>query len=259
MGQSLARALRAQGVTVTQVGWRKRPRRGFPEATTVICCVRDAVLPKVSSYLRRSGLLPGAVVVHTAGAYGRAVLGELGEAGMGIAQMHPFLSVAETGRDDFAGSWFLVDACPKALPVVRALVKRLSGRLVSARRVERQAYHLAASLVANGAVALLAAALRVLRRAGIDGSEGHPMLVSLLGSVVHNASHLGIAEALTGPIRRGDAGTVAGHRQWLARNQPDLLALHRELSMVLLGISRELGEASPGELKRIQQLLETTT
>jgi predicted short-subunit dehydrogenase-like oxidoreductase (DUF2520 family) len=257
LGQALGRALSATGVEVTRVGWRERPRRGLPSTKTVLCCVRDAILPEVPAYLLRSGLEPGAVVVHVAGAYGRGVLGELGKQGVGIAQMHPFLSVAETGRDSFAGIWFLVDADRKASPVVRALVERLLGRLVSARRIDRRAYHLAASLAANGAVALLMAAHAVLGRAGIDGLEGRLMLTSLLGSVVDNVERLGIAEALTGPIRRGDVATVAAHREWMRENQPETLALHRELSMVLLGLSRGLGEASSRELGRLQKLFES--
>jgi len=136
---------------------------------------------------------------------------------------------------------------------VRALITALGGRAVTSPRLERRAYHLAASLLANGAVALFACAERWLGQAGIPRRHQRAMLGGLLTSVAENAGRLGAAGALTGPIRRADAVTVRAHLDWLQHHEPSTLTLYRELARLQLSLC---GESSEDDWRELTALLE---
>jgi predicted short-subunit dehydrogenase-like oxidoreductase (DUF2520 family) len=108
------------------------------------------------------------------------------------------------------------------------------------------AYHAAAGLVANGAAALAAGGAALLGRAGVDGATAAAMLGPLLRSVAENVERLGLPEALTGPVRRGDVAGVGKHLETLARLAPDLVGLYVAMAATQVPLARALGDA-PGE------------
>jgi predicted short-subunit dehydrogenase-like oxidoreductase (DUF2520 family) len=67
---------------------------------------------------------------------------------------------------------------------------------------------------------------------------------------------VGLPAALTGPIARGDAGTVARHLRDLDRCFPDLAHLYRHLARVTLPLAREKGGLTPDELRELDSLLD---
>ena len=69
------------------------------------------------------------------------------------------------------------------------------------------------------------------------------MLGALLGSVAFNVSALGLPQALTGPVRRGDADAVRGHLAVLGAQDPEIEALYRLLVAAQLPMARALAEA----------------
>jgi predicted short-subunit dehydrogenase-like oxidoreductase (DUF2520 family) len=91
---------------------------------------------------------------------------------------------------------------------------------------DRAAYHAAACIASNFLVTLEAAAERVGASAGLNRA----MLAPLVRATVENWVRLGAAGALTGPIARGDARTVARQRQSVADRTPELLALFDTLT-----------------------------
>ena len=112
--------------------------------------------------------------------------------------------------------------------------------------LDRVAYHAAAGLVANGAAALAAGGVALLGKAGVTEATAAAMLGPLLRSVAENVERLGLPEALTGPVRRGDAAGVGKHLETLGRLAPELVAFYVAAARVQVPLARALGEA-PGE------------
>jgi predicted short-subunit dehydrogenase-like oxidoreductase (DUF2520 family) len=122
-------------------------------------------------------------------------------------------------------------------------------------RLDRVRYHAAAGLTANGTAALAAAGTRLLVSAGAPRRMAARILGPLLRSVAENVTKLGLPEALTGPVRRGDTATVRRHLEALRRAAPDLIPLYVAIARAQLPLARALGDASPNGLAGITRLL----
>jgi predicted short-subunit dehydrogenase-like oxidoreductase (DUF2520 family) len=100
------------------------------------------------------------------------------------------------------------------------------------------AYHAAAGLVANGAAALAAVGAELLVRAGVPRDIAPKMLGPLLRSVADNVEALGFPQALTGPVRRGDAAGLERHLAALQSKLPQALPLYIASAQAQLPLAR---------------------
>jgi predicted short-subunit dehydrogenase-like oxidoreductase (DUF2520 family) len=258
VGRGLARALRAVGVEVTL-----RPaRQGLPkrriEADLVIIALRDRDIGPCAEALRARGLVghKPVAVVHCAGALGPEALAPVRGGNVSVAQMHPMISFASTKfTPSLARGQLHVDGDLHAVKRAAGLGRRLGMTPRTIPGLERVAYHAAAGLVANGAAALAAAGAVLLERAGVRAELTVEMLGPLLRSVAENVEELGLPDALTGPVRRGDAAGVAKHLETLRRLAPDLVQIYVAAGRIQVPLARALGEA-PGEaFDAIEKLL----
>jgi predicted short-subunit dehydrogenase-like oxidoreductase (DUF2520 family) len=173
---------------------------------------------------------PGQVVAHPSGAHGLAVLAPAERLGAVPLALHPAMTF--TGGPGDAGRLtggisFGVTAPPAARPLVRRLVAELGGGVEWIAEADRPLYHAALAHGANHLVTLVNEALDRLRDAGVVHPER--VLGPLVGAALDNALRLGDA-ALTGPVVRGDAGTVAAHLERLAATAPESVPPYRALA-----------------------------
>jgi predicted short-subunit dehydrogenase-like oxidoreductase (DUF2520 family) len=213
---------------------RERAERLLPQAAILpadevaraatdllLLAVPDDHLAAVVSGLAATGSLhAGTVVAHTSGAHGLAVLGERD----GLA-LHPAMTFtgADADLDRLPGIAWGVTARDRAFAA--RLVTDLGGVPEWIAEDARPLYHAALAHGANHLVTLVNEAADLLRTAGVE----HPQAVlsPLLHAALDNALSLGDA-ALTGPVSRGDAGTVRKHLSHLApESVPAYLALAR--------------------------------
>jgi predicted short-subunit dehydrogenase-like oxidoreductase (DUF2520 family) len=110
-------------------------------------------------------------------------------------------------------------------------------------------------IVCNYLTALMEAGLRCYAAAGVPRGVAATMMEPIVRETLDNVFQLGTADALTGPIARGDHPVVARHLQALAAGEPVLHALYRNLGAVALDLARARGEADPDALARIERLL----
>jgi predicted short-subunit dehydrogenase-like oxidoreductase (DUF2520 family) len=259
VGSTLARALAGGGVDVRLVPARalvrgRAPRSTFEAPSLVVLAVRDGDIDGVAAEIgaRLRGAAP---VAHTAGALGPEALARLVDLGVPVAQMHPLLSFASPPGPDLAGATLLVSGHPRAVAAARR-VAAATGMV--ARRfpsLDPALYHAAAALLANGAVALAAAAADLLGRGGVPARVAAAMEGPLLASVAQNVRRLGFPAALSGPVRRGDAATLARHERAIRRANPAILPLYLASLEAQLGLARALGDAPRGDLARVARWL----
>ncbi|AOY77999.1 Rossmann-like and DUF2520 domain-containing protein [Clostridium formicaceticum] len=72
-------------------------------------------------------------------------------------------------------------------------------------------YHAAACIVSNYLVTLMDHGLKLLEASGIDPQKGFEAMLPLIKGSLENIQSLGTANALTGPIARGDVETIKSH------------------------------------------------
>jgi predicted short-subunit dehydrogenase-like oxidoreductase (DUF2520 family) len=204
----------------------------------VLLTVPDAALPGLVEGLVGAGAIQsGQLLVHTSGRFGVDVLASATRAGALPLALHPVMTF--TGRpEDLArldGCSFGVTS-PEALrPIAEALVVEMGGEPEFVEEAMRPLYHAALAGGANHLTTLVNESASLLARCGVE----HParMLGPLLGAALDNALRAG-DQALTGPVARGDAGTVAAHLRELRKVSPEVLAAY--IAMARLTADRAL-------------------
>jgi len=218
MGRALGVALRRAGVEVLEV----RAREAWPDvsgANLLVLAVRDDVLVDLASRLAPL-VARGAVVLHCSGALpAREALAPLADRAA-VGTLHPLVSVADGA--EFRGVPFAVEG-----EGARDLALLLGGVPFEVAPEAMPLYHAAAVIAANYVVTLLDVAVRLATEAGLPEPAAREALGRLAAGAVANVRRLGTAEALTGPIARGDKGVVARH---LASLPADLRPLYEALA-----------------------------
>ena len=164
------------------------------------------------------------MVAHCAGSLGLDVLAPHRRR----ASIHPLVALpsAERGAELLRGAWFAVAGDP----ALRSIVEALEGLSVDVADDDRTAYHAAAVIASNHLVALLGQVERIARGLGIPLDA----YLDLVRGTVDNVERLGAAEALTGPVARGDWDTVRRHLDDLPiEDRATYVALAREAARLV--------------------------
>jgi predicted short-subunit dehydrogenase-like oxidoreductase (DUF2520 family) len=180
-------------------------------ADLLLLAVPDDVLADLVGGLAKSAAVrPGTLVAHTSGAHGFSVLDPLTRVGALPLALHPVMTFTGTEVDlqRLAGACFGVTAPDELRLAAEALVIEMGAEPVWVEESARPLYHAALAVGANLLVTLVAQSADMLERAGVE--QPARMLGPLLGAALDNALRRGDL-ALTGPVARGDAGTVRAH------------------------------------------------
>jgi predicted short-subunit dehydrogenase-like oxidoreductase (DUF2520 family) len=209
-------------------------------AELLLLTVPDDALAALAAGLVATGAIrAGQIVVHTSGRFGVGILDTVARAGALPLALHPVMTF--TGSDvDLArlsGCSFGVTAPEPFRPMAETLVLEMGGEPEWIAEERRPLYHAALASGANHLVTLVAQAADLLRASGV--AEPNRMLGPLLGAALDNALRSGDA-ALTGPVARGDAGTVAAHLRELERIAPHGPVRGAYLAMARLTADRAL-------------------
>jgi predicted short-subunit dehydrogenase-like oxidoreductase (DUF2520 family) len=211
----------------------------------VVLAVPDDTLPSLVSGLAGTRVWrAGQLTFHTSGAHGLAVLAPAEEAGVLPLALHPAMTFtgAPEDADRLAGAPFGVTSRPVHRAVAETLVLEMGGEPFFVAEEDRKLYHAALVTGANHLVTLVAEAADLLRAAGV--SDPGRVLAPLLTAALDNGLRRG-DRGLTGPVSRGDVGTVTDHLQTLTERAPESVAAY--VAMAQRTTERAL---AAGRLKR---------
>ncbi|MGY1639640.1 Rossmann-like and DUF2520 domain-containing protein [Geodermatophilus sp. SYSU D00703] len=214
-------------------------------ADLVVLAVPDDTLAGLVSGLAETGVWrAGQLTFHTSGAHGLAVLAPAARAGVLPLALHPAMTFtgAPEDADRLAGTPFAVTSAPEHRPVAETLVLEMSGEPFFVAEADRRLYHAALVTGANHLVTLVAEAADLLRTAGVG--EPARVLAPLLTAALDNGLRRG-DRGLTGPVSRGDVGTVRDHLDTLTDRAPESVAAY--VAMAQRTTERAL---AAGRLKR---------
>lgn len=220
-------------------------------AEVVVLAVPDAVIRAAAEAL--SGRIPRALpVLHLSG---NRPVGEA-DACREHGALHPLASFASAQRPPaLSGVGFAVAGTPRAVRVGKRLVRAIGGNVLRAPKpLQGPAYHAAAALVANGSAALAASGVDILMRLGLDAPSAQRGVAGLLRTVADNVEQVGVPQALTGPIVRGDAATVADHRAALRALGGSGLATYDAIAQAILACAIDAG-LTPDAASGVQRAL----
>ena len=226
------------GGGVAAVPYAELPAR----ASRLLLAVSDGALPEVAALLAAAD---GAIIaLHTCGARDEQVLAPLQRRGVECGTLHPLQTIAtpEQGLAALPGSAFAISGDPAALRWAERIAALLAGQVLRIPSAARPLYHAAAVMASNYVVALADAAQQLLSQAsGADQETALRALAPLVQASVAGVLRSGTAAALTGPIERGDAGTVQRHLQALESAPPEIRDLYRAAGRQTLQLARRKG------------------
>ncbi len=228
----------------------------------ILITVPDDALPSVAGKLAQG--LPetpgsGVVALHTSGARGPEALAPLQDRGVSCGTLHPLQTIAtpEQGAADLPGSYFGITAAGEALDWALEICRLLQGHPLMIPAERRPLYHAAAVMASNYIMAMIDAAVILFEQCSVGREDALRALAPMICSSVANTLASGPEQALTGPIERGDAQTVASHLQALCNNSESVPESVRELYRYAgLHVAALARRKNPGTDRRaIEELL----
>lgn len=202
----------------------------------VLCVPDDAIAPLVLQLARSSDERAAATqplrFVHTSGVVSLDALAPLERIGHDVLSIHPLQTITASSRGvDLRGASAAVCArTPAGVTLGAALARCMGLHPFPMEDSQRPLYHAAGAFAANFTVTLLAAAEELAAAAHIPPDVIRHGLTALARSAVDRVERDGAVAALTGPIVRGDVGTVALHIEALDEQAPALADLYRTLA-----------------------------
>jgi len=224
-------------------------------ADLIIVAVPDDAIADVAGQIR---LRSGQAIVHTSGAVGAGVLAEAAIEGGDVGAFHPlvsFTSDVERSVAGIAGTTIAVEGDDRLVELLADLAEAIGGTTVRLLPGTKAAYHAAAVLASGGLIALLDAIVALGAVAGMDERDSLAVYGRLMEQTLANARGVGVAASLTGPITRGDVGTVAAHIATLEVNAPDVVELYLAMARRQLKIAQDRGALSPNQVTRVGRVL----
>ena len=193
---------------------------------------------------------------HCAGAHAADVLTPLSRIGVPCGSWHPAMTFrgAPDDAEALSRAVIAVEGESGAVQLLTSLTDALGLARIAVAADRKADYHAALVLAANGRVALDAAAARLLREAGLDEETARSVLGPLVERVEENLRSAFPQEALTGPVARGDVGTVRRQIAALA-DRPELLRLYRSMGEVIME-AVPVGLRGPGHHEVMQMMRE---
>lgn len=276
VGTALGTLAFQQGYPIAALGGRDRvrleaaaqrmghPRVGLPEEVAgigriVILAVSDDAIESLCRQIAEADAFAhGAIVAHCSGALDSSVLRSAQErCGCRIASIHPLQTfpTVEAAIARLPGTAWFGEGEEEALAVLERLVMHLGATsFAQLAPGGKAAYHLAAVLASNYLVSLLDASLEAAQKAGLPREQAALALRPLIHATLANVEEIGTEAALTGPIARGDLGTLQRHLAALA-GEPALQEIYRALGRWTVSLALRKGSLDTDRVAQIDTLL----
>ncbi|MDO8688692.1 MAG: DUF2520 domain-containing protein [Dehalococcoidia bacterium] len=272
VGTALAMTLSERGYPVVAIGSRSSRSaellasrlpdcHAFPTLQSaadacdlVFITTPDSAIGAVASQVRWR---PYCMVAHCSGADSLDVLEPARAQGAVVGAFHPLQSFASPSQavDNLPGSFFALEGEEPILSILKDMAQALGGRHAVLKPGNKVLYHAAAVFVSNYTVALMGIATELWQAFGVSPDQATSALMPLLQGTVNNIGRVGMPNCLTGPIARGDTGTIQKHLSALGSATPELLPAYRELGLRTIPIALDKGKINQEVAEEMSALL----
>jgi len=186
----------------------------------------------------------GQSVVHCSGADSTAILEPARKRGALTGGFHPLQTFAgvQEAIENIPGSTFAIEAKEPLLTTLKDMATALGGEWIELKAGDKVAYHAAAVFACNYLVTVVKLATDLWQTFSIPPDKATKALLPLIRGTLHNIETIGIPQCLTGPIARGDTGTIDKHLKTLKEKAPALLSAYKELGRQTVPIALAKGK-----------------
>ncbi len=202
----------------------------------------------------------GQSVVHCSGADSTDVLEPARKSGAMVGGFHPLQTFAgvEQAVENIPGSTFAIEAKEPLLTALKDMATTLGGQWIELKADDKVAYHAAAVFACNYMVTLVKLATDLWHTFSIPPDQATRALLPLMRGTLHNIETIGIPQCLTGPISRGDTGTIKKHLEALSQKAPALLSTYQEFGRQTVPIALDKGRINEQQALELEDILTTS-
>jgi len=224
-------------------------------ADLVFITTPDDAIATVASEVR---WYPGQSVVHCSGAASTDILESARKWGAQVGASHPLQTFASVKQaiDNIPGSTFAIEAEEPLLSTLKEIATALDGQWIELKASDKVLYHAAAVIACNYMVTLVKLATDLWQTFDVPTHQATKALMPLLRGTLNNIDSVGIPSCLTGPIARGDTGTIRKHLNALENAAPALISTYRELGLQTIPIALAKGKISEQCAEELQAVLD---
>jgi len=199
----------------------------------------------------------GQGVVHCCGAESTDILAPARKSGARTGAFHHLQTFAsvEKALENIPGSTVAIEAEPPLLETLKDIATALGGQWIELKAGDRVVYHASAVIACNYLVTLEKLATDLWQTFNVPRQQAVQALLPLIQGTIRNIETVGIPDCLTGPIARGDIGTVKKHLDALEKAAPDLLATYRELGLKTIPVALGKGKIDEQRAKELKVVL----
>jgi predicted short-subunit dehydrogenase-like oxidoreductase (DUF2520 family) len=199
----------------------------------------------------------GQIVLHCSGAHSVDILEPAKKLGATVGSFHPLQTFADIDQAmaNLPGSTFGVEAEEPLLSTLKELASLLDGKWVELRPGDKVLYHVAAVFACNYLVTLVKLALDLWKGLGVSSREATSALLPLVRGTLSNIESVGLPDCLTGPIARGDLGTVERHLNALDAKNPSSITAYKELGLQTIPVALAKGKINEQKAEEMTNLL----
>ncbi|MBN2373611.1 DUF2520 domain-containing protein [bacterium] len=233
------------------------PGPWLKDADITLITTPDGEIGRVCGQIAAKGYFrQGSVVAHCSGAHPSSILVTASDAGCHTGSIHPLQSCAtqELAIKAIPSSYFCIEGSEYARDELKGLALAIGGRILEIATADKPLYHAGAAVASNFLVAVINFALTLYENIGIDRQKGVQALAPLFEGTINNIKSVGIPEALTGPIMRGDLETVEAHLAALKEKMPGYIGLYCALGHETVKVALAKGTINQEIGRRIHGL-----
>jgi predicted short-subunit dehydrogenase-like oxidoreductase (DUF2520 family) len=255
--QNHASSVRCAGYTGGQV-YDSLPEAA-EKASCIIIATPDDAIDSVCRQLSESGAIrPDQKVFHPSGAGGIELLSSARSRGAHGAAIHPIQTLADidSAIARIPGSTFGVTADEELMAWAFQLVRDIGGKPILISESDRPLYHAAACIASNYLVTMMHIVAMIYRQFGLDSEEALRAFWPLVEGTILNIAAKGTVPSLTGPIARGDSGTVLKHMEAIRACLPSYLSFYRTMGTLTADLALTKGNLSKAKSDEIKKILE---
>jgi len=238
-------------------GCRITDNQGVADSAELIFIVTpDDAIASVASQVNWHS---GQSVVHCSGADSTDILEPARKSGARVGAFHPLqtLASAKEAIENIPGSTFAVEAEEPLLSTLKDMATALGGYWIELKASDKVLYHAAAVIASNYLVTLVKLATDLWQTFSVPPDRATQALLPLLRGTLTNIDTIGIPECLTGPIARGDIGTIKKHLDALQKVAPTLVSTYKELGRQTIPIAIAKGKINKQQAQELKALLKT--
>ncbi|MEN6509212.1 MAG: DUF2520 domain-containing protein [Smithella sp.] len=226
-------------------------------ADCLLITTPDDRIESVCTRIVAASSVRGKKVFHMSGAGGLDLLDSAYHAGAAVASIHPLQSFSsiESAIQNIPGSYFGVTASKGAKKLSMDIVRDLRGIPIHIKPDQKPLYHAAACIASNYLVSLMSVVEAIYLSIGFSEKDARKAYLPLVYGSLNNIEKQGCKSALTGPIARGDSGTVKKHIEAIVRHLPDHSSLYANMGMTAVKLARQKGTLNAAQAKIITDLL----